>query len=406
MSMITYTEARLAVLLLPLALSSAALGATPASVSLSDATAAQSLTYMPAEIAGPMLFASGLKAPTKVILTPAGKLLVAEAGDGANSGRVSIIDRAGVRRTLLDGLPAGFDRRHRPSGPSGLDLKGRTLYISIGEGDGLADVLRNGVVPVPRPSSPILSAVLSVRLAPGYEDLDEGFVLQRLDHDILAHGSDVVLRNGQGAEARVSLVTDIPNFIIDPERGILGANPFGIAHDGERLYVVDPGLNRVWTVDPSIGSVPTFAELAPVVNPPGIFPHFVNPVPTNIHKYGTSFLVSLFADYPFAMGGTEVRKLDLRGGTETSFIAGLSTAVDALAVAIAGGHTQFFVLEYSTNMKAGAPGRLLVYVSRKAAPQVLVDGLDGPMSVAVNAATGDVFVVNNRTGDIIRTQVR
>jgi glucose/arabinose dehydrogenase len=54
------------------------------------------------------VFASGLKAPVKSILTPKGNLLVAEAGNGPNTGRISIIDGNGNRRTLIDGLPSGL----------------------------------------------------------------------------------------------------------------------------------------------------------------------------------------------------------------------------------------------------------------------------------------------------------
>ena len=47
------------------------------------------------------VLATGLKAPTKIIVSPKGNLLVGEAGSGPNSGRISIIDSVtGNRRTL------------------------------------------------------------------------------------------------------------------------------------------------------------------------------------------------------------------------------------------------------------------------------------------------------------------
>ena len=58
-----------------------------------------------AQTATTTVFATGRRAPTKIITTPKGNLLVAEAGSGPNTGRVSIIDRNGNRRTLVDGLP-------------------------------------------------------------------------------------------------------------------------------------------------------------------------------------------------------------------------------------------------------------------------------------------------------------
>src|SRR5690349_14405191 len=81
---------------------------------------------------------AGLLAPTKIAYSTKGNLLVTEAGFGPNSGRVSIVDPAtGQRRTLLDGLPSGFaSPNHDPSGPSALLMRGRTLYLLIGSGDG------------------------------------------------------------------------------------------------------------------------------------------------------------------------------------------------------------------------------------------------------------------------------
>ncbi len=73
---------------------------------------------------------AGLAGPLDITLTPLGNLLVAETGTPApNTGRVSIVDRAGNRRTLLDGLPSGFNAIGDLSGTNGLLLRGRTLYV-------------------------------------------------------------------------------------------------------------------------------------------------------------------------------------------------------------------------------------------------------------------------------------
>ena len=83
------------------------------------------------------VFATGLRGPGKIITSPKGNLLVSEAGSGLNSGRISILDLSGNRRTLLDGLPAGFAPPNNDlSGPSGLAMRGRTLFVLIGAGDG------------------------------------------------------------------------------------------------------------------------------------------------------------------------------------------------------------------------------------------------------------------------------
>ena len=49
---------------------------------------------------------AGLKAPAKLLALPAGELLVAEAGEGPNTGRISFVDRDARRFTVVDGLPS------------------------------------------------------------------------------------------------------------------------------------------------------------------------------------------------------------------------------------------------------------------------------------------------------------
>ena len=52
---------------------------------------------------------TGLNAPSKIIFTTSGNLLVAEQGNGVNTGRISIVDKdSGIRRTLIAGLPSAF----------------------------------------------------------------------------------------------------------------------------------------------------------------------------------------------------------------------------------------------------------------------------------------------------------
>jgi hypothetical protein len=79
---------------------------------------------------------SGLHEPLGSALTNRGNLLVSESGTGMpGSGRISIVDPSGNRRTLLDGLPSGINDVGSPSGPASLFMSGRTLYVAIGTGD-------------------------------------------------------------------------------------------------------------------------------------------------------------------------------------------------------------------------------------------------------------------------------
>ena len=103
------------------------------------------------------VLASDLRAPTKIILSQNGNLLVAEQGNGPNTGRISILEpNNGERRTLLDGLPSAINNLGgfpAPSGPSGLAMRGRTLFIAIGVGDAaLLGPFPGTELPNPNPS--------------------------------------------------------------------------------------------------------------------------------------------------------------------------------------------------------------------------------------------------------------
>src|SRR5688572_26052629 len=88
------------------------------------------LTAMEARAQSASTFTGGLQAPSKIISTADGNLLVAEGGTAPNAARISIIDHNGNRRTLIEGLPSGPTPEGGFSGPSGLELRGRTLYVS------------------------------------------------------------------------------------------------------------------------------------------------------------------------------------------------------------------------------------------------------------------------------------
>ena len=82
-------------------------------------------------------------------------------------------------------------------------------------------------------------------------------------------------------------------------------------------------------------------------------------VPDTVRLYGDQLLVTLLTGFPFESGKAEVRKIDLVGGGTTTFIGGLTTAIDVNPIKRGSNPDQFLVLEFSTNMLPGAPGRLL-----------------------------------------------
>ena len=134
---------------------------------------------------------SDLKQPIGSLLTTQGNLLVAESGDAtAGSGRISIVDPSGNRRTLLDGLPSAPADVGDPSGPTGILMRGRTLYILIGTGDvGIMGPRPGTTLENPNgPSSPIFSSILAVRFSAATENNTTGFTMTAADQEALANG--------------------------------------------------------------------------------------------------------------------------------------------------------------------------------------------------------------------------
>jgi hypothetical protein len=331
---------------------------------------------------------------------------VAEAGSGPNTGRISLIDRSGHRRTLLDGLPSG---RHEVEslGPSGLALRERTLFITIGQGDAIVFGEGGTLLPNPNgPSSPILSSVLAVHFSQDIDRITSGYALTLADHFTLANGFDLTLDNADGDRATVELLADFRDYVPDPNTIVRESDPFGLVLDAkgdDTLYVVDAGMNSVVKVNIHTGRAQTLLSFAPLPNPLPFGPPMMDAVPDSIHFFGDQLLVTLLTGFPFPSGAAEIRKVDVATRRDESFITGLTTAIDVLAVRTPAGDDQFFVLEFSTDFLNEANGRLLRFDSPTATPVVIAD-LITPTSMARDPVTGDLFVTEIFTGRIIRVQ--
>lgn len=367
-------------------------------------TAANSLAQ------GAGVFTGDLLTPMKLIATQGGSLVVAEAGTTANTGRISIIDAQGNRRTLIDGLPSGIaPPEGAPTGPSGLALRGRTLYVTIGEGNAMIAGAAPGTVrPNPTPSSPLFSAVLAIELSTSIEATTGGFSLTLANHTTLKAGSVVRLTNAAGERANVLLVADFRDFTYETApngaESYRPSNPFGAAVDRDTLYVVDAGQNLVRQIDLVDRDVRDFSVFGRKPNPTTIGPPFVEPVPTSVRVFGNRVLVTLLTGFPFAPGNAEVRQVNRVNNSQTTFIGGLNSAIDVAVVTAANGQEQFYVLEFSTNQLAEAPGRLLFFASRNATPTVVADNLISPTSLARDPVTGNLFITQAFTGQVVRVQ--
>jgi hypothetical protein len=361
------------------------------------------------------VLASDLRAPTKIILSNLGNLLVAEQGNGPNTGRISILDRnGGERRTLLDGLPSGINNLGgfpAPSGPSGLAMRGRALFIAIGVGDAAMLGPAPGTeLPNPNPSSAILSSVLEVHFSANVEKTTSGFTLSEADQLALKTGAEVVVKDARGERVTIKLLADFPDVVPAPRPDLpdntVSSNPFGVVAAGDLLYLVDASLNLIWTVEINTGATAVLTRFASLANPLSpVGPPSIDPVPDSIHVFGNQLLVTLLSGFPFPPGVAQVRTVDPRTGNSQRFITGLTSAIDVLPVKVPGSGVEFLTLEFSTDQLAQAPGRLQLFTSPDTPPAVIANCLITPTSMALDPKTGSLFVTEIFTGRIIQVAV-
>jgi hypothetical protein len=355
------------------------------------------------------IFSTGLTNPTKVICLGGGNLLVAETPTALNSGRVSFIDPAGTRHTVLDGLPSGPSAPDgTPDGPNGLALSGSSLlYIGIGEGDThVSGPTPNTIIPNPSgPSSPIFDTVLSVTFSAPISNLAAGFTLSLANQSTLADGKAVILNNGFNQSATIQLVGALRVDRPDPITIYRNAHLYNLAISTQlpaQLYLDDAGDNAIWRLDLR-SSVPTILTRFPnIVNPAGSLPPSSEAVPTSVHAYDGHLLVTEFSGAPFIPGHSSVVTVDLDTGAVAPLVSGLSFAIDALQLTF-GPNPQALILEYTTNLLSGATGQLLVYSGRSTS--VLASGLPTPTSMAVDLGRSAVFITNSSGGQILEVQL-
>ena len=372
----------------------------------------------------PDALTSGLQSPLGITQSNKDNLLVAETGTGApGSGRISIVGLDGTRRTLLAGLPSGISDVGEPSGPSGLFLRGRMLYVLIGIGDTIKAGLKPGTeepipgtaVPNPNgPSSPIFSSILAIHFSANVEKRTDGFTLSPSDQQALAGGEKVKLSNGGGDKITIELIANFPDFTPNPlpffAGNVRGSNPFDLVGVGNHLYVTDGGQNAVWQVDINSGAFSVLTVFAPIPNPffnptpppPSLGGPFVEAVPTGITYSDGQLLVALFRGFPFPPGASQVVAVDPQTGVQTPFIIGLKSAIDVLPIE-EGGDTDYLVLQHVSNAGPflSGPGLLLRFETPGSAPTVIANCLNRPTSMTLDEKTGTVYVTELVGGRVV-----
>jgi hypothetical protein len=347
--------------------------------------------------AQPQTIATGLRTPQKLILTPRGNFLVSESNTEINSGRVSFVSRGGARRSLIDGLPSGTSVEGSGSGPAAMALRDRTLYLTIGTGDGERRSEPGKFMHNPLGfSSPIFSSVLAIRFSADVDNIGGTFVLTPALQQRMGDGFEVTLDDGTGTTARLSVLADFPNSNPDPNAIYKFSNPWGLVltEDGASLFVADASTNSVAKIDTATGRWQRITRFPPTPNPTPVGPPMTDTVPTSIRFYGNDLLVTSLSGFPFIGGAARVFSVNTTTGAFTPFIYNLSSATDILILPTTGPRPIFFTLEFSLSMSATppGPGRLLRYDT--AASTVMSATLPAPVSMVVDESTKSLFVLS------------
>ncbi|QQS39954.1 MAG: ScyD/ScyE family protein [Acidobacteriota bacterium] len=352
---------------------------------------------------------TGLTLPSRVIKGADNSLLITESGTSApNTGRISIVDRTnGTRRTLVSGLPSGVNNLGGspvPSGPTGLDLRGISLFVTIGPGDAVTNVGPGLELPTGTASSPLFDSVLEFFLPWDYANLESEFVMKAADQHRLNTIGWTILKSSYWRFMLVRLVANLPDYRPEPRpnapNNVRSSNLYGVEAHGLYLYVADASHNKLHKIPILHGASSTFVEFPNRPNP--LFPNlggpFIEPVPDGIHRVGDTLLVPMLTGFPFVEGFSEIQAVNIKTGSATTFIGGLTSAIDVTAAP--GG--SFYALEYSANQLAGTPGRLKFFETPSSPPTTVVANLITPSSMVLDHRTGEMYVTEMFTGRLIR----
>jgi hypothetical protein len=348
------------------------------------------------------VFVSGLNGPTKLDVTYLGGLLVSERGTGMNDGRLVVVDRLGNARAIVGGLPSGIDATNGVSGPQAVVVRGCCVVdLAIGEGDVLRFEGAPRQVPNPvGPNSPLYSTVLRFTFNRTLHTVSDAFEITAADQATLVDGHAVEKNNSAGEWMKVRVLADTKDFRPDPVTNVRGSNPFGMTDNRSQLglLLADAGQNSVVAIGSWFGPPRTVVRFAQIRNAPRVVPPASDAVPTSIRHYnGHEYLVSLLSGVPFLQGNASIRLVNVVRRTQRPLITGLTSVTDVLPIG-----SSIYVLEISSNLSEGAPGRLLRFTSPTAQPEEIASGLVGASGMTYSAPLRSIFIAESFAGRITR----
>jgi DNA-binding beta-propeller fold protein YncE len=358
------------------------------------------------------VIATGLLGPAKIIQTPLGNFLVAEVGppNQLNSARVSIVDRNGNRRTLLEGLPSARAFVGDPTGTSGLYLHGRTLYVVNGQGDiTLPGPVQGTERANPTPASPIFSSVLAMDFPESAETNTAGFTITLANHQALKSGATLTVTNASSESTTIRLVVDFVDYLPDPRPNfadnVRHSHPYGIVADNTHLYVVDGGFNNVRKVEIATGTEQVLASFPPTPSPLTNGPPVIENVPTSIHWGGDQLLVTTLGGAPFLPGYSKVLQINPQTGVVVSLVDGLTTAIDSTPLSADTLKGGVLTLEYDLSFPQPGMGRLQSFIVQTSNAVTHSTCLVTPSSMLLDRTSGRLVFSELSTGRLVWLQV-
>lgn len=338
--------------------------------------------------------ATGLQFPQRTVVTPRNNFLISEGGlPQSNTGRVSLVERSGARRSVLEGLPSGPAHFTNPFGPTGLVIEGKTLYLLIGEGDVMSGTPPNYGINVNGPSSPIFSSILRFDFDVELDEVGGAFRLNGADHWALLDGYDVNLTNATGQRVRVELLTafrPMTRNVTTTGEGVRPADPYDLVLDSasNSLLVVDASQETVVRVDKRTGKLRVLVRFAPAQR--GGLP--VDNVPSGICLVDGEILVSFLSAGPFPVGEASIRSVSANSGAVAMRHGGLTALTGIHCTRSSSGVPRIYTSEFTLDLFAPAPsGRVQVIEGENR--RVLAESVPFPTSLTTDPETGDLLVL-------------